>query len=183
MGFLINELKSGDITPNLTKCVAEWRNKNLKYFFDQKPVSEESSRNFLENKVRDSDSIFAGAFNNGDAVGHIGIIKGPSGSEPELDNLIVGGRAEGHYVADELEKWAIAYSRDIIRAKSVGLKLLSHNFLAKRLHLENGFAKIEELKLHETQAGENRNFSVCRSTGCELHHSIEKAEYWQLIFR
>lgn len=181
MGFEINELKAEDITPSFLRCVSGWRNRNLKYFFDQRPVSEASSRKFLESKINDPGSKFAVAWMNGVPIGHIGIIMGPAGVEPELDNLIVGGRAEGHYVAQELETWGIDYSRDKLGAKSLGLKVLSHNYLAKRLHIENGFVKIQDLSLHETSESEHRNLSVCTNGECELSHSVEKAQYWQLI--
>ena len=181
MDFEIRELMAEDVTPNLSRCVTEWRNNSLKFFFDQTPVTEDSSKKFLESKTQDPGSIFAVAFNNGEPIGHVGIIAGLPGFEPELDNLIVGGRAKGHYVAQELEKWAIEYSQTKLGAESIGLRLLAHNFLAKRLHIENGFAKVEDLQLHEFSKGFNKVFSVCTKNECTLPHSHEKAEYWQRL--
>lgn len=183
MGFEIIELEAVDITPNLCKVISEWRNSNLRYFFDQKPVTEESSRKFLEAKLQDLTSIFVFAFNDGDPIGHIGIVNATPGVEPELDNLIVGGRAKGHYVAKELARWAIDYTRDKLGAESIGLKLLSHNFLAKRLHVENGFAKIEEIPLHEFSEEGHTTFSTCVNIKCEAPHGVKRAEYWQLLLQ
>lgn len=175
----INELQVQDIDDDLCALVAEWRNRSIGFFFDQRKVDSDSARRYLDNKVSSVADKFFTVKLSGLLVGHVGL-KNLTDTEGELDNFMVGSRVPTLNVADEIEKFMLDYAGGGLGLKRLYLNLLSHNVLVRRLHEANNFRRVSAERLHESSSELGKVLSKCPSNRCEEDHSMFRAELWEI---
>jgi RimJ/RimL family protein N-acetyltransferase len=173
----ITELQDTDVDDEFCALVAEWRNRSLKFFFDQRRVDAESARSYLESKIVTPGSRFFTVRLESRIVGHVGI-KNITATEGELDNLMVGTRVAELNVADAMEKFMIHYAKSDLGLERLRLNLLSHNVLIKRLHEANDFRFVSTDKLHESIGPLGRVLLKCLDNSCDNAHSLFRSELW-----
>jgi RimJ/RimL family protein N-acetyltransferase len=158
---------------------ASWRNRHLKYFLDQREVTQESNEAFLRSKLENPTSHFFVALFGGQPVGHVGL-KNIGESEGELDNLLVGVRVKDLNLAQEMERRMLNLCFDTFGLSRVYLHLLSHNILVKRLHEHFGFTKCRDYLLHSNTPNGGAFYKLCEDGNCKSDHSEIRAEMWEL---
>jgi len=175
----IDELQVKDIDYDLCALVAEWRNRSLGFFFDQRKVDSDSARRYLYHKLSSVSDKFFTVKLSGLLVGHVGL-KNLTAVEGELDNLMVGKRVPTLNVADGIEKFILDYAGGGLGLKRLYLNLLSHNVLVKRLHEANDFRWVSTERLHESSSELGRVLIKCPSSRCDEDHSMFRAELWEV---
>ena len=152
----------------LIKILSIWRNSNLKYFFDQKLSTLDSTKSYLDEVLVDDNHQMYFIFDSDDHLtGHIGY-KLVSNSEAELDNLV---RGENRVPADFVESAEKALIQSIFshpEMSKINLRVLSSNVLAKRIHFNLGFEvlkvspyyRTESLRLVELEEGYDEKVAV-----------------------
>lgn len=150
-------LKLREINYNDLPKMVSWRNKNRKWFLDQKILTQQDQekwfKNYLEN---DLDKMFIIEAKEGTAIGTVGIYNiDYHKREAEFGRLIIGEDVfKGKGMAKEANMLLLKYAFEKLDLIKIYLKVFHDNIKAIELYKRCGFKKKKILpKKHITENG------------------------------
>ncbi len=142
--------------------IAEWRNKNMRFYLTQFDAGLENATNYIKSKIHPNSGaiFFMIADEKYKIIGHIGFSNINSNSA-ELDNILLGEAVPVRNLMQDIENQSIIWIHDFLGIKKISLKVLSYNFLAIDLHEICGFQVEETLPIRKVHYINQRRYEPC----------------------
>ena len=134
----------------IIKSIAKWRQYYKENFLTQFKVTEDGTRNWIENQIikQANKILFMVETTNGELIGHEGVIFFDNDdSTCELDNLIKAAdfrKIPG--IMTYAQKTLINWLFNHLNMKKIMLRVFSDNSRTQSLHIRCGFSKIKEVR-------------------------------------
>ncbi|MFH1657167.1 MAG: GNAT family protein [bacterium] len=149
---ILKPIIDGKITDNseIIRFITKWRKYYQENFLTQFKVTEEGTKNWLENQVikQDNKILFMVETINGKLIGHEGVIFFEEDeSACELDNLARAIDCKIPGIMTYTEKILIEWLFNHLNMKKIFLRVFSDNLKTQALHLRCGFFKTKEIGL------------------------------------
>lgn len=128
------------------EIMIKWRNENLHYFFDQKPLTLESHLKwFDEYSKKDDDIMFIVRLQNGTPIGYVSLYN-ISNDCGEFGRFLIGRKEfRGKGLANKIIEVMLDFAFNRLKLKNIRLNLFADNERAKRLYEKWGFIKTREM--------------------------------------
>lgn len=144
--------------------ISEWRARAMVMFLSQFESTPEKTAEYLRNcSIGDDNRILFMIEVEGEFLGHVGLA-GISHTSAELDNLmrgISGGKPE---LMEASERTLVSWAFTTLKLKSLYLKILSYNFMAKTIHEQMGFLTTERLPLRQEIMPDRTTLVECEAS-------------------
>jgi len=132
----------------IVKLMTKWRRDYKDKFFTQFEVTEERTKNWLDNQIikRDNRIFFVIETSDKKLIGHIGVIFFEEGdSICELDNFVKDRDCQIPGIMTYATKALINFLFNSLKMKKLKLRVFSDNLRAQELYFRCGFSKVKEI--------------------------------------
>jgi RimJ/RimL family protein N-acetyltransferase len=141
----------------IIRFITKWREYYKENFLSQFPVSEERTKNWLQNQVINKDNriLFIIQTPDGKLAGHIGVIFFEVDENTcEIDNVVKSADCNIPGLMYHALKTLNNFLFNSLKIKKIFLRVFSDNIKAKNLYLACGFSKTKEIKLKRVVHGD-----------------------------
>jgi RimJ/RimL family protein N-acetyltransferase len=141
----------------IIRFITKWREYYKENFISQFPVSEERTKNWLQNQVINKDNriLFIIQTPDGKLAGHIGVIFFEVDEDTcEIDNVVKAADCNIPGLMYHALKTLNSFLFNSLKMKKIFLRVFSDNIKAKNLYLACGFSKTKEIKLKRVVQGD-----------------------------
>lgn len=134
--------------PGLVAEISKWRARAMKMFLTQFESTPLKTKEYLASQsVAVSNRILFLIEAEGVFVGHIGLSNATT-ETAEVDNLMRGVAGGSTDLIEVSERTLIGWSFSVLGLKSLSLRLISYNFMAREIHASLGFVTSQRLPLN-----------------------------------